>query len=325
MNGSLEIPVDPSLPPELDAAPRRFRLWSESRLLGEQRASTPAQPLYHYTGEAGLHGILSSQKLRCFSHLHQRDKTEFDFSLDIARQVIREVGESDDFVERHFCRCLDDVLETNRLCGPFDFYLFSLSRHRDHESQWREYGDQGRGFAIAFAPKLFQPNQTWLNERAIENVHVGRVIYGAVKTAARHRRVVERAAKIASQVAAAHPTLVKLVRPSRYLVAMAREVIASQLIWNCLTAKDSKYADEHELRYIIFGVKAKFDADRKFQEKTNKQYIETPMRLSDSGNIAEILVGPVAPRSAEESVKELLAAHGYDKTVAVSRSAISFE
>ena len=203
-----ESRFDPSLPPELTRAPIEFDTWSQARLSVEQKESAPIEPLYHYTDERGLHGILESQRLRCFSHQNQKDQNEFAFSLGIARRVIREGAQSGDGVTHHFCACLDDLLETNGLATPFEFYLFSLSRHRDDKRQWQEYGQAGRGYAIGFAPVLFQPTQTELNERAIENVHIGRVIYGEEATAARHRLVIERSAEITSRVARSNRSLV---------------------------------------------------------------------------------------------------------------------
>jgi hypothetical protein len=144
---------DPALPLELTAAPLEFDAWSQARLLVEQNESTPTDPVYHYTGEAGFKGILGRQRLRCFSHQHQSDPNEFTFSLAVARRITREVGESEDGPTHWFCACLDDLLETNGLATPFEFYLFSLSRHRDHERQWRGYGDAGRGFAIGFCAR----------------------------------------------------------------------------------------------------------------------------------------------------------------------------
>jgi hypothetical protein len=102
-------------------------------------------PLYHYTDEFALRGILTNQQIWCFRHLHQRDRTEFAHSLAIARRVIKEVGTTDEFFWHHFCGCLDDLLENNSLVDAFEFYLFSLSRHRDDRRQWLEYGDKARG------------------------------------------------------------------------------------------------------------------------------------------------------------------------------------
>jgi hypothetical protein len=53
---------------------------------------------------------------------------------------------------------------------------------------------------------------------------------------------------------------------------MAREVLAEQLAWNCLTAKEKKFSDEREVRGIIMNVKANFDPYRKLLHKRN--YVE---------------------------------------------------
>jgi hypothetical protein len=309
------------LPPELLPAVQEFDAWSQAQLLVEQNASTPTEPLYHYTDETALKGILTNEKLWCFEHKHQKDREEFNYSLGIARRVIAEVGESTDAPTRHFCACLLDLLDSNSITETFEFYLFSLSRHQDDPQQWREYGNKGRGYAIGFAPGLFEPTQNDLNEQANENVHVGRVLYGNAATEARHRSVIETAASITSKVAWANRSLPATVKPSDYLVAMTREVIASQLIWNCLTAKHEQFRNEREVRYIIMNVVAKFDAHRKFFK--GKPHVETPLRLKAVGSIIEILVGPRAPSDAEAKISGFLKANGYPDSVAVRRSTVN--
>lgn len=309
------------LPPELLAAPKEFDSWSQAQLLTEQNASTPTEALYHYTSEAALKSILTHQALWCFEHQHQKDRGEFKYSLAIARRVIAEVGNSDDGPTRHFCTCLLDLLDNNSFTDTFEFYLFSLSRHRDDPQQWRDYGSWGCGYAIGFAPRLFEPTQKDLNEQANENVHVGRVLYGDAETEARHQRVIEAAAKITSRVAWANRALPNVVKPSDYLVAMAREVIASQLVWNCLTAKHAQFQNEREIRYIIMNVRAKFDAHRKFFK--NRPYVETPLPLKEQGTIVKILVGPRAPKAAELSIRNFLKANGYPESITVERSLVN--
>jgi len=308
-----------ALPPELQAATREFVEWSQAQLLVEQNESTPFEPLFHYTGEDALRGILATQRLWCFNHLHQRDRTEFAYSLAIARRVIKQVGQTEDFFAHHFCGCLDDLLETNSLVDTFEFYLFSLSRHRDEKRQWADYGQKGRGFAIGFAPALFQPDQTELNEQANENLHVGRVIYGDGPTEERHRRVIESAAEITSRIANANLDAVNTARVP-YLTAMAKEVIASQLVWNCLTAKSTCYENEREVRYLLMNVPGKFDAHRK--SFNGKRYIEAPLPLKKPGSIVEILVGPLAPPDAEAKVAEILKDYSYPEDILIRRSGI---
>ncbi|MDA9433691.1 DUF2971 domain-containing protein [Bradyrhizobium sp. CCBAU 51627] len=307
-----------ALPPPLMAAVEKFDAWSKKQLLVEQNAATPTVPLYHYTGEEALVGILRHEKLWCFSHLHQSDPKEFEYSLAGALDVIRQVGKSEDFWVRHFCGCLEDMLVTNGLASPFDFYLFSLSRHRDDAGQWRLYGKNGQGFAIGVAPLLLQPDTDVLSSQANENLHIGRVIYGDRETNARHRQVIRKAAAITSQVARRNRQWFDLVRPVPYLAAMAREVLASQLIWNCLTAKESKFANEREVRGIVMGVRDRFDLHRKMLG--TRAYIEVPLLLRTPGGIAEIFVGPEAPADAEGKVRALLKAEGYTDSIPVIRS-----
>jgi hypothetical protein len=82
---------DPKLPPALAAALIEFDGWSKAELLVEQGKSTPSEPLYHYTNEDSLRGILSAQRIWCFSHLHQSDREEFSYSLKLARRVISDL------------------------------------------------------------------------------------------------------------------------------------------------------------------------------------------------------------------------------------------
>jgi hypothetical protein len=219
---------------------------------------------------------------------------------------------------RYFCASLLDVLDNNSFTATFEFYLFSLSRHEDDPQQWREYGDKGRGFAIGFAPHLFAPTEMTLHEQANENLHVGRVIYGEEEIEARHRRVIEAAAQITSRVAWANRSLGDATKPSDYFIAMVREVIASQLIWNCLTAKHKGFANEREVRFIVMNLIKRFDGLR--EQIKGKTYIEAPIRLKQPGSIMQILVGPAAPACAEVMVSDFLREQRYSDGIPVRRS-----
>ena len=238
--------------------------------------------------------------------------------MNIARRVIKEVGSTKDGPTRHFCACLIDLLDSNSINSTFEFYLFSLSRHEDDPKQWRDYGYGGRGYAIGFAPALFAPTEMTLKDQPNENLHVGRVIYGDAATEARHRLVITTAAEITSRVAWANQTSVTDVNPSIYFAAMGREIIASQLIWNCLTAKHEKYVNERETRFIILNVAARFDEHRKFHE--GRAYIEAALPLKAPGSIMQILIGQRAPAEAERMVSDFLNAQGYPRGIIVRRS-----
>jgi hypothetical protein len=197
--------------------------------------------------------------------------------------------------------------------------MFSLSRHRDDRKQWLEYGHEGRGFAIGFAPSLFRPDVGTLSDKASENLHVGRVIYGDEATTARHRLVVEKAAHITSWYGKGNLERDK-VQAVQFLDAMVKEVLASQLIWNCLTAKSLQYQDEREVRGVIMNVRANFDGIRR--PHGGKDYVEHDLPLKVPGSIREIIVGPSAPAGAETMVEALLRDLGYPTGIIITRSAV---
>ncbi len=306
------------LPPALMAAAEEFEAWSRARFLVEQHENTPTEPLHHYTDQIALRSILVTQRLWCFSHEQQKDETEFEYALDVARKVLRRLRSKAEFFMHSFAECVLDMLAANKLSGPFEFYLFSASQHRDHGPQWKEYGRDGTGFAIALSPTLFQPDKDDLYEEANKNLHVGRVVYGDEPTFARHNLSIRAAAEITSRVGRANINFVKATGVASYLAVMAHELLASQLIWNCVTAKDERFADEREVRGIIMNVKEKFDPWRRTHGGRN--YVEHELPLKAPGSIVEIMVGPKAKTGAEDDVRAVLNTEGYPDGIRVCRS-----
>jgi hypothetical protein len=301
---------DYKLPAPLEVALRSFGKWSDEQLLREQGA-TPVAPLYHYTGREALKGILENRHLWCFSHAQQDDKDEFAYSLDVARRELNRVAMHADEFAKEFCICVDDLIAKNDLTNVFNVYLFSMSLNRDSALQWKEYGHDCTGFSIGFAPKLFFADQPTLSPRANENAHVGRVVYGDEKTTYLHRKVIERAAEITYRVAVANRDL---LRPeavhSNYINAMAKEYIARQLVWRCITAKRIRWKHQSEVRFGILNQSKNFGGLTK-THTDGRTYITYTLPLLDAGSITEIMIGRTAPSDAEQWVRELLGKLGY--------------
>lgn len=306
--------VDATLPLPLQRAQERYDAWVRRQLLGEQAASTPSLPIYHYTDWNGLRGILQSQQLRCFSHLTQKDRTEFIYSLNFARQVARDMQGHADQAVRNFAACLDDIFTKYRIEDYLDFYICSFTTHRDDEDHWQCYGRQGTGFAIGFSHALFQPTVLTVLPRAIDNQLIGRIIYGDSKALYRHRRSIEKAADIFSKAVRQNAAIMSGSIEARFANTMCRELLASQLVWNCLTAKKQEYSVEQEIRLVVMGTQASFGTDIKPGERP---YIETGLPLKAAGMIPEILIGRSAPSDSKEKVKELLDQLEYDRSIPI--------
>jgi hypothetical protein len=299
-------------------APQRFGKWSDTQLLREQDDVTPTTPLFHYTDRDALEGILRSRHLWCFSHAQQDDREEFQYSLGIARAELERVATHGERFAKEFAICVKDLLNQNVLTSKFKFYLFSVSQKRDSELQWKQYSRDSTGFSIGFAPKLFLPDKLTLSPVANENAHVGRVVYGDSKTSYRHRKAIERAAEITHQTAALNRGLLR--RGSvhvDYINAMAKEYIARQLIWRCLTAKRSCWEHQSEVRFVVMNLPKNFDG---LEETHNgRRYITYALPLADPGSVAEIMIGSAAPSAAGPWLRQLLNDLGYSG-VPVTRS-----
>lgn len=313
------------LPAPLEEALKKFGAWSDAQLLAEQDDITPTVPLFHYTGREALLGILENGQLWCFSHDQQDDVDEFRYSQAIAiRELSSKAALAGQFA-KEFCICVDDLIKKNSF-DVFYFFLFSFSQHRDSARQWEKYGRGGAGFSIGFAPRMFAPDQNTLSANPAENSHVGRVVYGDEKTAYRHRKVIDRAADITHRVGAANRSLLRSDSVhSDYINAMAKEYIARQLIWRCITSKRKCWSYQSEVRFVVMNLKKKFDGCVKSHIDASgrqRQHIEHPLPpLRDPGSITEILIGPKAPNDAEIWVHEQLTRLSYP-AIAITRSTV---
>jgi hypothetical protein len=102
----------------------------------------------------------------------------------------------------------------------------------------------GRGFAIGLSKVVFDPTDP-VNANPLMNMHVGPVLYNDGATKRRHALAANKAAAIlqmAMQYAHRHLRQKNLFLG--FSDRLAREVLASPLIWNCLTCKHPAYARE---------------------------------------------------------------------------------
>lgn len=308
------------LPAALEVALQRFGQWSDAQLSREQDDVTPTKPLYHYTRHRdALEGILRDRRLWLFSHDQQDDKEEFQYSRGIALADLKRIEEHGDEFAREFAICVRDLIAKNELTRVFKYYLFSFSVKRDDAKLWDEYAEHATGFSIGFVPKIFVGDTMTVSPRANDNAHVGRVVYGDNKTLYRHNKVIERAAKITHQIGAANRSLHRRDSVhSDYINAMAKEYIARQFIWRCLTAKRShRWEHQSEVRFVCLNVREKFDGiEETFR---GRQYVPYPHDPLPHDFIAEIMIGSAAPKDAEADVERFLKEYGYSG-VPVTRS-----
>jgi hypothetical protein len=280
-------------------------------------------PLYHYTDRGGLNGIITTQKMRFTHYRHLNDDAEISFGIAAAQAVLAE------FAVRHpkakiFCELTADLLTAENLDSAFGFYVASFSRKRDHLHQWKHYAGGGQGFAIGFGPQLFGIEDK-PNRQPHENVFVSPVRYGDEAARLQHRPAVESAVRIVLDTAEHKAKAMSDAnRGMPFFREMAEELLASELILNCLIAKACKWAPEHEVRQFILGQTAMLApcVSTRYRDGKAVPYINGDMPLRRPGGIAEILIGPAAPPDAEDFTCSLLAPFHSDPRSIIHRSTI---
>jgi hypothetical protein len=135
----------------------------------------------------------------------------------------------------------------------------------------------------------------------------------------RHRKVIEHATDIIQRVAVANRDLLRSDSThSDYINAMAKEYIARQLIWRCITAKRSCWSYQSEVRFVVLNQTKNFEGLMK-PHTDGRTYIAHPLPLRDGGSVAEIMLGPNASSDAEDWLRGLLAGLNYP-AITITRS-----
>jgi hypothetical protein len=110
-------------------------------------------PLYHYTSQHGLLGIIQNRVIWATNLLFLNDTMEFKYAVQMLQKRIENLKKELDQEEYEY---LDDTSQTfTRFDNSFfqkysGIYTCSFSERGDQLSQWRGYCPDGSGFSIGF-------------------------------------------------------------------------------------------------------------------------------------------------------------------------------
>ena len=225
-----------------------------------------------------------------------------------------------------FLDCLADLMRLDNFSRALEYFIGSFSRAADDLGQWRAYADNGKGVAIGLAPHLFGIENT-MAMSPNEAVFVSPVFYGLDEACLRHERAIERAEEVFFNTANAHAEmLVNKDIGIPFMQDLARAVIASPLIWNCLTSKHPAYSHEQEVRLIILGMHDRLQPYIKTRIRGAEIVPYVPYRLPirKPHSMGHILVGPAANADAERALRAMLESLGVTHEIPISRSLIPY-
>jgi hypothetical protein len=266
------------------------------RIAQTNEADAPKEPLFHYTKEKALFSIIDSNNFWLTSIYHMDDREELTFGFNVAHALMQAAAVKGDRAIRAFCEELLTQEDLEKIRTRVEFYSISFGM-KDDGQQWACYADGGRGVALGLVPTFFHPLPIE------ESIFCGKVVYGDQQARARHSRAIEAAIEVIKCAG-----LAGSLRTGEDLAAffyrMANEMMV-EILWNCVTTKDSKWSHQHETRLLAFN---NLQRQRLAIHSAPKRRVEIPQPLLKK-SIVEVMVGPSADDAAEERVRKFLKAH----------------
>jgi hypothetical protein len=128
------------------------------------------KPLYHYTSQIGLLGILQTKKLWMTNILFLNDSSEYIHTLDLVKSELKNRKElligkgipayyeklenlNIDGRRFHTYGVIENIIDKYLLVVGRHCYVFSLSTKKDDLNQWRGYCPKEGGFCVEFDNK----------------------------------------------------------------------------------------------------------------------------------------------------------------------------
>ncbi len=266
----------------------------------------PPAVVYHYTGSAGLIGLIEKGKVWMTKVEYLNDPIEESYGRKIVASVALEEAEKEaDARITKFLRSVAKNIAEGALTYATDYYLASFSASSDDLTQWRAYGKDGWGYAVGIR----------VGENGISDEHIIPVIYREQAQRDITRKCLQLAADAIREGG---------VTPA--ILTHAYEELSAALLELIICMKQEAYAHEKEWRIVFVRRKEKVH----FREGRNQTVIPyIPIKLAGGKGelsripVKRILLGP--QRDAEhESVRLLLAMNGHPKDVKIEKSGIRY-
>lgn len=257
MNESLEqLPLDARLRKVVADDARR---WAAVK-------HPPPRILWHYTGTAGLEGIVSSGKFWASHVRYLNDASEFDYGRALIEEVLNQQGEKNPALAEMMRR--DAGFGNPIEHGPEPFVV-CFCEDGDLLSQWRGYGAGGGAHSLGLRTEAVVP----LLPR--QHTELRQVVYD------RSTQLDLVNATVSAWLEAIEPDLVENSNPPIPLEAIFALRVA--LLEHHLCFKNPAFAEEKEWRLIrLVDVDAEVDAQRRRRDsETLAAELEWPERLNE--------------------------------------------
>lgn len=260
-------------------------------------SETPTVPIFHYTSQQGLLGIIKSKTIWATNIRYLNDATEFAYAVELAQRKILEIKQTTstkvdiDLLERINSR-LESIEEAN-------IFVCSFSEDGNLLSQWRAYCPNANGFSIGFEYSQLQGPMDRQSFKLVKCIYDYAI----------HTQIIRQL--ILKSIETFH-TKAKLLNENSGAEDAAKEFV-SKFFQISPMLKDSSFSEEKEWRLISDPIPVN-NPQVRFREGKSMiiPYFEFKLVKEDEHlSIRRIFIGPTPHNNLSNgSVRDLLFANG---------------
>lgn len=276
--------------------------------------------IYHYTSFNTINEIFKSNSLRACDLKRLNDKMEYKIWFEIFEQAIEKISTNEDI--EIYQDLLKKIKEEINEYKEYDCYVTCLSKERDLLSQWRAYGDDGQGIAIAFDISELLDNLYEFNTGDF-NLLNGFIEYNYVEV---FKDLIEIINSLLRNYVQSNLNVDEYFNRVDNLSYFKENT--QRLFMRMQDLKDSSFFEEKEFR--LFWQQLKTNPIKKVGTFERNKRIIPFVELSFGTRkipIKEIILGPALTEKEDkiENIIDVLNCYGYDiKTIAISHSKLPY-
>jgi len=262
-------------------------------IITEIRKRNPPGPLYHYTTQSGLQGIIENKCIWATHTQYLNDQSEYTHAVKIILEVINDCIADSTFEPIH--ASLVDIKEGLHDIEFDNVCVCSFSENGDSLSQWRAYGGPTSGYSIGLDYMFMH--------KVVNHSHLK--LWPCLYDKDEQIKLIH---QIISQ------ELQDVQNMNKFGTALSRAFILSSITHYAPMFKDPAFKDEKEWRIMTDVVNVK---DLFFREGKSMliPYTEIPLLGDqDEMSVNEVVIGPTPHiRQSHLSVESLLNREGIYK------------
>jgi hypothetical protein len=287
-------------------------------------AQPPPSPIYHYTDDKGLRGILESGKLWLSDIFSMNDPSELSHGFSYALRILKfraweakkvapagETGRdtaptnAEERANAFFTRVLDGIVSQDRLADVLKFFALSFSATLGELGQWRAYANDGRGYALGFDTAKLEEAFRMVPRAPDLAAGVFPLSYSDSELEKNQQQIIDKIVPLVTYLIGRK--LLPEIEAACALKVLL--IIFMNITFSALRHKHQAYSNENEYRFLEAYTTEKATTGLKYRSRPYSlvRYREFDWRSLAPEALKYIVVGPSAdPKRGERFARDCL-------------------